>query len=491
MFLPAIARIVALVAFLATAVVGLDWSKEQILVMYDSALLEDPLVLDQYFSLDTTSEITYVDYSESNRILFLNNEPLFSHAVFLPHSKKAVGAKSIVDRHILLEFINLGGNIIAVGSAEHAVPEEVRLILNQAGIHPAPKGYAVADHFDASVSIGNDNLVSTSIISSLPAIKYDGSAALLSNSELLIPLVKAPKLSFTSSPKDKVLLADKTWTVGEQGFLGVAYQGLNNARGVWLGSIDLLSKELVSWVFHKSGVLKLQFVEHYKSDEPGLANRTLYRISDSVYYSLGVSELKDGAWVPYTPALDENVLQMSFKMLDPYQRLNMTLLGPGASTENGPNDMNIFAVEFQIPDHHGMFTFEFDYKREGLTFLLDKRVVTVRHLANDEYKRSWDITNAWMYVVSAGVVVLAWLVFVMNFLYLGGAAVKQTPASKTQVEKAEKATEKATEKTEAEKTKTEKATEKATKKTKAAKANIEEKAEEKTAKSSSKNENKK
>jgi hypothetical protein len=59
-----------------------------------------------------------------------------------------------------------------------------------------------------------------------------------------------------------------------------------------------------------------------------------------------------------------------------------------------------------------------DYQRAGLSYLLDKRIVTVRHLANDEYKRSWLIPNAWVYIASAGFVVVMWLVFVINFLYI-------------------------------------------------------------------------
>ncbi|GEQ69094.1 hypothetical protein JCM33374_g2765 [Metschnikowia sp. JCM 33374] len=419
MFSSAIARFVALATILVFASAAIN-SKSPVLVAYDANLVTDLEVLEKAFQLDSNHyEINYVDYSKKEESLFENGEPRFDHVIFMPSSKKLVDAKSLVEKHKLLEFFNLGGNIIAVGSAEYSVPEEVRSFLNQAGIHPAPRGYAVSDHFDTEVTVGDKNLASKRILSQVKDLKYEGTAALISNSQLLFPLVKAPRRSFTSSPKDKVLSGEKTWTVGEQGFLAVAFQGLNNARGAWVGSLDLVSDELVSWVLQERGVLKLQFAQHYKQDEPGVTNRTLYRIKDSVYYTVGVSELKDGAWVPYAPSSEDDVLQLSFKMLDPYQRLNMTLLGPAASKEDGANDMNVFYVEFQIPDHHGMFTYELDYKREGLSFIEDKKVVTVRHLANDEYKRSWEITNAWMYMVSAALVVIAWFVFVANFLYLG------------------------------------------------------------------------
>ena len=66
-----------------------------------------------------------------------------------------------------------------------------------------------------------------------------------------------------------------------------------------------------------------------------------------------------------------------------------------------------------------MPTFELDYKRPGLSYLVDKRVVTVRHLANDEFKRSWDISNSWLYVASAVFVIIAWFVFVVSYIYIG------------------------------------------------------------------------
>ncbi|OBA19986.1 Dolichyl-diphosphooligosaccharide-protein glycosyltransferase 48kDa subunit [Metschnikowia bicuspidata var. bicuspidata NRRL YB-4993] len=422
MFSSAIAKLVAIGAVfcLATAANSADSLKPHVLVAYDSSLVPDLEVLEKSILLDSNKyEVNYLDYLKKDEELLVTDEARYDHAIFLPSSKKVVEAKGLVDKHKLLEFFNLGGNIIAVGSSDYSVPEEVRLLLAQVGIHPAPRGFTLSDHFDTNVRINDENLVSKKIISQIKDLNYEGTAALVSNSQYLFPLVKAPKFSFTSSSKDKMLTSEKTWTVGEQGFLAVAFQGLNNARGAWVGSLDLLSDDLTSWVLQEKGVLRLNFVEHYKQDEPGASNRTLYRIKDSVYYTVGVSELNNGEWVPYTPSSEDDVLQLSFKMLDPYQRLNMTLLGPAASTENGVNDINVFFVEFVIPDHHGMFTFELDYKREGLSFLEDKKIVAVRHLANDEYKRSWEITNAWMYMVSAALVVIAWLIFVAGFLYLG------------------------------------------------------------------------
>lgn len=422
MIISTIARLVAFMAILLSvaASAAKDWKRIQILVLYDPELVTETSSLNEYFQLSPDGyQITYTDYSDDKEEIFSNGEPMYDHIVYLPLVKPSSASKQLVNKHTLLDYFNAGGNVLAIGSSENSVPEEVRLFLNQAGIYPAPKGFLLDNHFSPGNVISGDHLVSKSIVSNIELINYQGTAALISNSELLVPIVRAPKLSFTSDHKDEVLTSDRTWTFGEQGYLAVAFQGLNNARGAWIGSMDLLSRDLLSWVFQAKGVLNLQFAHHYKKSEPGVTGRTLYRIKDDVYYTVGISEFQDGKWVPFTPKTDDQTVQLTFKMLDPYQRLNMTLLGPGSSEENGENDLNIFYVEFKLPDHHGMFTYELDYKREGLSFLEDKQIVTVRHLANDEFKRSWLITNAWMYITSAATVVGAWLLFVTLFLFLG------------------------------------------------------------------------
>ena len=67
-------------------------------------------------------------------------------------------------------------------------------------------------------------------------------------------------------------------------------------------------------------------------------------------------------------------------MLDPYQRLNLKPLGPVSAISNSTElDTYAYFVNFTVPDHHGMFTFELT-TRDLLSYLVDKRVVTVRHL---------------------------------------------------------------------------------------------------------------
>lgn len=436
-----IGLVLALFSLLVSAA-DANWQKSHVLVVFDPSVFPETDALSSLFQLNQDYEITFVNYSELDHLLFLGDEIVYNHVVFMPSSKRVAGAKDLVSKFKLVDYFNKGGNVLAVGSSTNSLPDQVRLFLNEAGIFPAPKNFAVGSHFNKKVTLGSSNSAGSIIFPEVPEIDYEGTAALLSNSELVFPLVKAPKLSYCASRKDAHLTGEKTWSVGEQGFLAAAFQGLNNARGAWVGSLDLVTESLVQWVFQESGVLKLQFAHHYKTDEPNVSDNTLYRIKDDVYYTIGLSELKNGKWIPYVPSRDDDVLQLSFKMLDPYQRLNMTLLGAGASTEDGENDLSIFYTEFTLPDHHGMFTFDLDYKREGLSFVESKQIVAVRHLANDEFKRSWEISNSWLYVASAFCVAIAWFIFVASFLFLGERKVESKPAQKAE-EKGKTSTEKA------------------------------------------------
>lgn len=413
--------------------VAAEVSTKNVLVVYDDSLHDITLPN----SLDATTrtflkelgsidgfKIRYKTYTDENLSLFASAGLKYDNLILLPSSKKTINDTVNFNQYSLVDFLNNNGNVLVVGGANVALPDDVRGFLNEIGIFPSPKNFRLYDHFnteDDKVVLTDSNIVNNRVISSFgEKFLYDGSAALLSNNELLFPIVKGSKTSFTSDSKSNDPLSqDKTWTFGEQGFVAAGFQALNNARLVWVGADSLLDVELAKWAFQQKGVLKLQFVQHYKKDAPENINDTLYRIKDNLIYTIGVSELVNNEWVPYEVASEEDQIQLSFKMLDPYQRLNLKKLGPGASTPNGPDDLNIYSVDFLAPDHHGMFTFELDYKRTGLSYLSDNRVVALRHLANDEYKRSWDITNSWLYIASAVLVVAAWLLFVVNFIFVG------------------------------------------------------------------------
>lgn len=369
-------------------------------------------------------ELVFKEYSDEDLTLFNGDVALYRDLVLLPSSKKYSGNKSLFGEKQMVDFMEQEGNILVVSSSSTTLPKEVSVFLNEIGIYPSPKGYAYTDYFDAdpkNPQLGSENLCSQKVVTELPnKIKYHGGAALLSNNENVFPVLRGSKTSVTKVADDEVVTSGNTWTFGEQGFPAVSFQALNNARLSWVGSESLLFPELIEWTLNKRNVLALNFLQHFRNDRPDKINTTIYKVNDQMIYMVGVSEFVNGKWIPYEVKDKEDQLQLEFTMLNPYVRLNMLPLGPTVSSENASeNDMFIYYSNFTIPDQYGVFTLNLDYRRYGLSYLSDKTVVTVRHLANYEYKRSWTITNSWLYIVSAILVVLAWLAFVVNFLNIG------------------------------------------------------------------------
>lgn len=99
-------------------------------------------------------------------------------------------------------------------------------------------------------------------------------------------------------------------------------------------------------------------------------------------------------------------------MLSPFHRLELKKQKRASTEEEG-----IFQVSFMIPDQHGIFNFMTNYKRPFLTNLEEKRTVTVRHLAHDEFPASYEIPAAWPYLTSVGVTCIGWLVFVAVWMF--------------------------------------------------------------------------
>ena len=126
-------------------------------------------------------------------------------------------------------------------------------------------------------------------------------------------------------------------------------------------------------------------------------------------YSIELSEYTGTHYSPFVvPATDS--LQLEFSMLSPFQRLP---LKPLRITPNS----TIFSTSFKLPDQHGIFAFKVNYKRPFLTNVEEKRQVTVRHFAHDEWPRSWAITGGWVWIAGLWSVVGGFLAFVAVWLY--------------------------------------------------------------------------
>ena len=196
--------------------------------------------------------------------LFRGEDRLYDNLILFPikarHFNKQVSATD------LLQYFESGGNIFAVSSPD-GLADSLRLFLNQLGIFPSPKNYYLGDYLQAqdhnTIQLSSSNVLNDRIAPSTnESLTYKGSAALLSNRDLIVPILKAPKTSFTRDTQK----GGEDWTVGSQGYVAAGFQNLHNSRLVWTGSDSFLSdkyattngqfvQELAKWVFGEKAII--------------------------------------------------------------------------------------------------------------------------------------------------------------------------------------------------------------------------------------------
>ena len=139
-------------------------------------------------------------------------------------------------------------------------------------------------------------------------------------------------------------------------------------------------------------------------------------------YTVSISEYAWDKWTPFIVP-DEDRMQLEFSMLSPYQRLNLARVETADDKSS-----SAYAVSFRLPDQHGIFNFRINYRRPFVTNVDEKRQVTVRHFAHDEWPRSWEISGAWVWIGGIWVTVAGWVAFVAVWLYSAPAekSVKKT-----------------------------------------------------------------
>lgn len=411
--------ILLVLSAVAIAVSVLDPST---LVIYDPKITDLDDISKFLDSLRQRSFKLTIKQVGDNIKLYKNEERIYQNVVIFPTKLRTIGEE--ITGAKLLEFFNDGGDVFAISSPE-GLSEAVRTFVNQLGIYPSPRNHQLLDHFayDTKQAVSTHDVIklnSTNIVddgaivnTNVDEFKYKGSSAILGNGRLLVPIIQAPTTSFSKDLKNDDFVLENSWTIGKQGYLAVGFQGLNNARALWIGSDEFLldnlelTNDFTKWTFQETKIIKAYPIEHSHVDGTSYEAKP-YKIKDDISYKIGISQWDDitGSWKPFSTS----DVQVEIKLLDPYHRLTLKELETNA-------DVTIFGTEFKLPDHHGVFTFHTNYRRSGLSFIDEKVTLSIRHLANDEYPRSWDITNSWVYITSAVVVFTAWVLFVIVYIY--------------------------------------------------------------------------
>ncbi|KEY68612.1 hypothetical protein S7711_05792 [Stachybotrys chartarum IBT 7711] len=392
--------------------------------------------------------ISYETPKSEKLELFHLGERVYDHILFLPTTAKALGPN--LTPNILVDFVNAKGNILVTLSSKSTTPSSIVSLLSELDVVlPTERISSVVDHFNydtVSASDKHDVLVLDVPTNVRPGLKKylelpggvlavpHAAAHALGASQLLTPILRAPRTAYSYNPREQaeVVDADELFAAGSQLGLVSVVQARNSARVTVLGSADLLqdkwfdakvakvgdkkvktenrefARRLSGWTFQEVGVLRVNDVEHRLHGD-NETNPSIYRIKTKVSYSISLSEYSWTKWEPFTVP-DQDALQLEFSMLSPFQRLDLT---PTLITESA----TVFGVTFLLPDQHGIFNFLVNYKRPLLTNIEEKRTVSVRHIAHDEWPRSYVISGAWPWISGIGATVTGFLGFCALWMY--------------------------------------------------------------------------
>ncbi|RPB22395.1 Dolichyl-diphosphooligosaccharide-protein glycosyltransferase 48kDa subunit [Terfezia boudieri ATCC MYA-4762] len=402
-------------------------------------------------------QLTYLSPKSPELELFSYGERKWDHLLLLPPKSKAYGPK--LTSQLLVEFLNKDGNILVLQDPMNT-PEQLRDLAWELEIGLAPKGDVVVDHFNWLPGVeGNDHSHNV-ILAKKPVtgpltknyfggynnqeeyVAFRGTGHTLRNSPLIQPFLQAPRTAYVYDPREETVKSENPWTAGQQLYLASGFQARNNARITFVGSAESFNDEfqgldglrkgpygqkvnisnrrfandVTAWTFKETGVVKVWSVAHYATKDAGNLSRrntsespSIYRIKTDVTFEITLSEYAMDRWIPFQLPLNDS-LQLEFTMLDPYYRLNLV---PTVTSVNSTT----FSVNFIVPDQHGIFAFRINYKRPYITYIDEKIQVTLRHMAHNEWTRSYAISGSWVWLGGLASTVIGWVAFVALWLY--------------------------------------------------------------------------
>ncbi|KAF7559339.1 hypothetical protein G7046_g4810 [Stylonectria norvegica] len=433
---------------LAAAVSAVSTAGNRLLVVLDNVEEKDAYGVFLGDLKERGFDITYQTPKSDQLALFSLGERNYDHLLFLPTKVKGLGPH--LTPNILLDFYNAQGNILLTMSSTHTISTSIVALLAELDISlPAERTGTVVDHFNydtISAAEAHDVLVLDAPTNVRPGLKsffeFPGSVLsiphavghTLGSGPLLTPIIRAPATAYSYNPKEQADVVDpeELFAAGKQLALVSTVQARNSARFTILGSAELLqdawleakvarvgeksvkpvnrefAKNLSGWAFQELGVLRVNEIEH-RLEEDNEINPTIYRVKQDVVYNISVSEYVWDNWVPFSLPVDD-VLQLEFSMLSPFHRLDLAVT---SVTETA----SVFGVSFTLPDQHGIFNFKVNYKRPFLTSVEEKVTVSVRHMAHDEWPRSYVISGAWPWLSGIGATVTGFVAFSALWMY--------------------------------------------------------------------------
>ncbi|KAK3803667.1 hypothetical protein RRG08_023381 [Elysia crispata] len=373
--------------------------------------------------------LTFKTADDTSLALIKYGEYLYDNLVLFSPSVEEFGGS--VDVSAITNFIDGGGNVLIAASSN--IGDPMRELASECGVEFDEESSAVIDHLNYDVADDGkhtlivaepENLINAPMIvgDKLKEPLLFRGVGMVSDPEnpLVLSVLRASSTAYSYKPDEKI--DEFPMAVGSSTLLVAALQARNNARVVFVGSLDFFSDKffqasvqkadkgkkfnksgnealalnLARWAFKVKGVLRVGEVAHHLKGEK--KPPTSYTVMQQVDYSVVIEELVDDKWTPFKA----DDVQLEFVRIDPFVR---TSLKPKSGK---------FSTSFKLPDVYGVYQFKVDYNRVGYTRLFSATQVSVRPLEHTQYERF--IVSAYPYYASALSMMVG--VFLLSFVFL-------------------------------------------------------------------------
>ncbi|XP_005101160.1 dolichyl-diphosphooligosaccharide--protein glycosyltransferase 48 kDa subunit [Aplysia californica] len=374
-------------------------------------------------------DLTFKTADDSALALVKYGEFLYDNLVLFSPSVEEFGGS--IDVASITNFIDGGGNVLIAASSD--IGDPMRELATECGVEFDEEKSAVIDHLNYDVAddgkhtlivADSDNLMKAPMIvgDKVPAPLLFRGVGMVSDPDnpLVLSLLRASSTAYSYKPDEKI--DEFPMAVGSSTLLVAALQARNNARVVFVGSLDFFSDQffqssvqkanggkrfeksgnqdlalsLSQWTFRDKGVLRVGKVSHHLKGEK--VPPPSYTVFQDVDYSVVIEELVNGQWKPFKA----DDVQLEFVRIDPFVRTTL-------KARDGK-----FSTTFKLPDVYGVYQFKVDYNRVGYTRLYSATQVSVRPLEHTQYERF--IPSAFPYYASAFSMMLG--VFLLSFVFL-------------------------------------------------------------------------
>eukprot|EP01135_Chromosphaera_perkinsii_P001484 Nk52_evm13s179 gene=Nk52_evmTU13s179 len=328
-----------------------------------------------------------------------------------------------IDTKTILEYFDDGGSLFVAGSS--SLTETIRDLASKFGVEYDEPNTFVIDHFNvAAEDKGKHTMIYTDEVLDLPIVSggiknpivYQGAAMTLKEEDpATFPIVTGESTAYSFFTEKPVSVMP--FGIGKDAVLVAGMQARNNARAVFVGSMDMLSdaffamkakgavagnekfaSSVFSWAAQEAGVLRIRDIKHNVVGE--LEAPVTYTCRDMVIFSAVIEERVGGKWTHF----QGNDVQLEFVRVDPFVRLGLQ------------NDMTNkrFKLEFELPDVYGVYKFKIDYFRRGYSHINSITQVSVRPFTHNQYERF--IPAAYPYYLTSFSMMGGFLLFGFVFL---------------------------------------------------------------------------